>query len=126
MRFGRQRPAADVASLALLLIGFSGLAVAIFYLRETLFGVLLPLTFIAGAIAGLRAEVREIELVADRLILRTFFRAFRIPRAHITAVVMTPRGVAIDVINGTRYFINPPGVDPADLHRAVDGWLTPS
>jgi len=124
VRFGRQRPPADVASLALLLIGFSGLAVAVFYLRETLFGLLLPVTFIAGAITGLRAEVREVELVEDRLILRTFFRAYRIPRAHVTSAVTTPRGVAIDVINGARYFINPPGVDPGELHRAVSEWLT--
>ena len=123
MRFGRQRPPADVAALALLLIGFSALAAAIFYLRETVIGVFLPLTFIAGAIAGLRAEVRELELLPDRLIVRTFFRSYAVPRANITAVVMTERGVAMDVLNGSRYPINPPGVDPIELLDAVRTWL---
>ena len=125
MRFGRQRPAADVVVLALLLLGFSTLGLAIFYLRESLLGALLPLTFIAGMIAGLRAEVREVEIrpELERLIIRTFFRGYGIPRAHIKNVSITPRGVAIDVINGARYFINPPGVDPADLHRALTNWL---
>ena len=54
MKFGEQRPIADVAGLALLLIGFSALAAIIFYLRETVIGVFLPLTFVVGAIAGLR------------------------------------------------------------------------
>src|SRR5688572_32190071 len=83
-RFGEQRPIADLAALALLLIGFSALAAAVFYLRETVIGVLLPLTFIAGAFAGLRTEVRELELQEDRLILRTFFRSYAVPRANIT------------------------------------------
>ena len=123
MRFGRQRPVADVAALALLLVGFFGLAVAVFYLRETLLGLLVPLTFVVGVAAGLRAEVREVELLDDRLILRTFFRAYRIPRAHITAVVLTPKGVAIDVQNGARFFINPPGVDAEPLQAALAEWL---
>lgn len=123
MRFGRQRPASDVAALALLFAGFSGLAVAVFFLRETLLGVLVPLTFLIGVIAGLRAEVREVELLEDRLILRTFFRAYRIPRAHVMAAVLTPRGVAIDVQNGARFFINPPGVDAEPLRRAIAEWL---
>lgn len=123
MRFGKQRPASDLAALALLLLGFSGLAVAIFYLRETLIGLLLPLAFIAGAIAGLRGEVREIELREEKLVLRTFFRAYDIPRAHIRALAMTPSGVAIDVLNGARYVINPPGVDPEELDAALTAWL---
>jgi hypothetical protein len=122
VRFGRQRPAGDLAALALLFLGFSGLAVAVFFLRETLFGALLPLAFVAGAIAGLRAEVRELELRDDRLILRTFFRGYGIPKAHIKAVVMTPRGVAIDVLNGARYAINPPGVDAEELQNALLAW----
>ena len=123
MRFGRQRPAGDLAALALLFLGFCGLAVAVFFLRETLFGALLPLAFVAGAIAGLRAEVRELELRDDRLILRTFFRGYGIPKAHIKAVVMTPQGVAIDVLNGARYAINPPGVDAEGLQNALLAWL---
>ena len=122
-RFGEQRPIADVAALALLLIGFSALAAAIFFLRETVIGVLLPITFIAGAIAGLYAEVRELELQADRLIVRTFFRSYAIPRANIIGVVVTERGVAMDVLNGSRYPINPPGVDPVELATALQAWL---
>lgn len=123
MKFGAQRPPSDLFALALLFLGFSGLAVAIFFLRETLFGLLLPLTFIAGAIAGLRGEVREVELLEDRLVLRTIFRGYRIPRAHIRAIVVTPGGVAIDVLNGARYPINPPGVDAVELERALREWL---
>ena len=123
MRFGEQRPVAEIAALALLLIGFTGLAAAVFFLRETIIGVLLPLTFIAGAFAGLRAEVREIEILPDRLILRTFFRSYAIPRQNITGVVITESGVAMDVLNGSRYPINPPGVDPAELHAALRQWL---
>lgn len=123
MRYGEQRPIADVAALALLLIGFSALAAAIFFLRETVIGALLPLTFIAGAIAGLRAEVRELEVQPGRLIIRTFFRSYPIDRANIVGVVMTERGVAMDVLNGSRYPINPPGVDPDELYRALREWL---
>ena len=123
MRFGQQRPPRDLAALALLFLGFSALAVAIFYLRETLVGVLLPLTFIAGAIAGLRGEVREIELLEDRLVLRTMFRAYAIPRAHIRAIVATERGVSIDVLSGARYPIAPPGVDAEELRRALSEWM---
>ena len=123
MRFGRQRPPGDIAALALLLLGFCGLAVAIFFLHETLFGLLLPLSFVAGAIAGLRAEVRELELQPDGLIVRTFFRSYGIRRDHIKAVVLVPNGVAIDVLNGSRYPINPPGVDPDELHAAMRRWL---
>ena len=126
MRFGKQRPARDLAALALLFLGFCGLALAIFYLRETLVGALLPLAFLVGAYAGLRTEVREIELLPDKLILRTFFRGYDIPRAHIRGVVMTPRGAAIDVQNGARYDINPPGVDAEELERALREWLTNS
>ena len=123
MRFGRQRPASDVVALALLLAGFSALAMAVFLLRESLAGLLLPLTFLVGAIAGLRAEVREIELLPDTLVVRTLFRSYRLPKAHIRGVVMTPRGVAIDVRNGARYDISPPGVDAVELERAVREWL---
>ena len=123
MRFGRQRPASDLAALALLLAGFSLLAAAAYSLRGTLFGVLLPLTFIAGVITGLRTEVREIELRPDTLVVRTFFRAYDLPRAHIRAVVTTPQGVAIDVLSGARYAINPPGVDPVELERTLRAWL---
>ncbi len=123
MRWGEQRPTADLAALALLLIGFSALAAAVFFLRETVIGVLLPLTFIAGAIAGLRTEVREVELQRDRLVVRTFFRSYPIPRANITGVVITERGVAMDVLNGSRYPINPRDVDPVELHAALRAWL---
>jgi hypothetical protein len=117
--FGKQRPAKDLAVLALLLAGFCGLAVAIFYLRETLIGALLPLTFIAGAFAGLRGEVREVELLEDKLIIRTIFRGYAIPRAHVRAIVTTDRGTAIDVLSGARYPITPPGVDALELERAL-------
>ena len=123
MRWGEQRPIADVAAIALLLIGFSGLAAAIFYLRETIIGVLLPLTFIAGAWAGLRTEVRELELQPERLIVRTFFRSYPVPRANVIAIVMTDRGVAMDVLNGSRYPINPPDVDPVELAAVLRAWL---
>lgn len=123
MRFGQQRPPADLAALALLLVGFSALAVAIFYVRETLIGVLLPLTFVVGAIAGLRGEVRELEIQPERLVVRTIFRSYAIPRAHIRAIVLTERGVSIDVLNGARYPINPPGVDAEELRRALSQWL---
>jgi hypothetical protein len=126
VRFGKQRPPADLAALALLLTGFTALAVAIFYLRETLIGALLPLTFIAGAIAGLRGEVRELELQPDRLVLRTMFRSYAIPRAHVRAIVMTERGVSIDVLNGARYPITPPGVDAEELRQALSEWMTPA
>lgn len=123
MVFGRQRPASDLAALALLLVGFSALAAAVFHLRDTLAGLLLPLTFVAGAVAGLRTEVREVEIRADGLILRTIFRGYVIPRAHVRRIAMTPRGVAIDVLSGARYAINPPGVDPEELERALVEWL---
>ena len=123
MRFGEQRPIADIAALALLLIGFCALAAIIFYLRETVIGVFLPATFVVGAIAGLRTEVRELELQPDRLIVRTFFSSYAVPRANITTVVLTPRGVAMDVLNGSRYQINPPGVDATELHAALREWL---
>jgi hypothetical protein len=123
VRFGEQRPIADMAALALLLIGFSALAAAVFYLRETVIGVFLPVTFVAGAIAGLRTEVRELELQPERLIVRTFFTSYTVPRANITGIVLTPRGVAMDVLNGSRYQINPPGVDPIELHAALRAWL---
>jgi hypothetical protein len=121
--FGKQRPAADLATLALLLVGFCGLAFAIFYLRETLIGALLPLTFIAGAFAGLRGEVREVELHPGKLILRTLFRSYTVPRRHVRAIVATERGPAIDVLSGARYPITPPGVDPIELERALRQWL---
>lgn len=123
MRFGQQRPPADLAALALLLIGFTTLAAAIFYMRETLIGALLPLTFIAGAIAGLRSEVREVELQPDLLILRTMFRSYAVPRTHIRAIVLTETGVSIDVLSGARYPITPAGVDPEELRRALSEWM---
>ena len=124
MVFGRQRPASDLAALALLFLGFCGLALAVFYLRETLAGVLLPLAFLVGAFAGLRSEVRELELLPEKLVLRTLFRAYDIKRAHVRGVVMTAKGVAIDVQNGARYDVNPPGVDAFELERALREWLT--
>lgn len=123
MRFGRQRAPRDVLVLLLLLLGFTALAVAFWIFTTTWVGVLLPLGFLIGAYAQLRAEVREIELRGEALLVRTFFREYRMPRAHIRAVVRTPEGVAVDVQNGARYKVAPPESDAEDVERALRAWL---
>jgi hypothetical protein len=122
MIFGRQRPPRDLAALILLSAGFSALAVAIWFLRDTWAGGLVPLTFFVGSWAGLRAEVRELELRDDSLIVRTFLRSYSIPREHITAVVMTAGGPAIDVLSGARYTVSPPDTDADEVFRGLTEW----
>jgi len=122
MRFGRQRSARDVLTLALLFIGFSALAVAFWILNLSWAGLLLPIGFLIGAYATLRAEVKELEIRGETLILRTFFRAYPIPRAHVTNVAHTPRGAAIDVLNGNRYYVTPPDVDAEVVAQALEEW----
>lgn len=123
MRFGTQRPAADSLTIALLLLGFTALAVAFWMLTDNWAGVLLPLGFLIGAWATLRAEVTEIELRGETLVLRTFFRAYPLPRAHVKNVVRTPRGAAIDVLNGNRYYVTPAHADADQVARALEDWL---
>ena len=123
MTFGRQRSASDVASMILLFVGFAALAVAFWIYTLTWFGLLLPIGYLIGVYATLRAEVKEIELRGETLIVRTFFSAYPIPRAHVTKVVLTPRGAAIDVLNGNRYDVTPPDADASDVAHALETWL---
>ncbi len=123
MRFGRQRAPRDLLALALLLIGFTALAVAFWLFTATWIGVLLPIGFLIGAYAQLRAEVHEIELRGETLFVRTFFHEYRMPRAHIRGVARTPAGVAVDVLNGARYEIAPPGEDANAVYGALEEWL---
>lgn len=120
--FGRQRSRAEIGAAILLLVGFTALAYAMWIARGAWFGVLLPIAYLVGIFSGFRSEVREIDLDDETLTIRTFFRAYPIPRAHITNVAATRRGVAIDVLNGARYFITPPGVDPEEMFGAVSRW----
>jgi hypothetical protein len=119
MTFGRQRTAGDVLVLVLLFVGFSGLALAFWLLTANWLGVLLPIGFLIGAYATLRAEVRELELRPDSLQLRTFLRTYPIPRAHVREV----RGTEIEVLNGNRYEVAPAGADRDEVERALDAWL---
>jgi hypothetical protein len=121
--FGNQRSPADIAAIALLLAGFSALGFALWVYRGTWIGAVLPLAFAIGAIAGLRAEVREVEVRDDALVVKTFFRAYALPRAHVTRVVRTDEGVAVEVMNGRRYDIAPPGVDDDAMFAALRAWL---
>ncbi len=121
--FGRQRSAKDLVTIALLLAGFTALALAFKIFTASWLGTLLPIGFIIGLAATLRMEVRQIDLNDELLVIRTFFRAYSIPRAHITSVNLTADGTAITVLNGARYFITPPGVDAAELTNAVRAWL---
>lgn len=123
MTFGRQRSPRDIAALALLFAGFSGLALAFWMYTFNWLGLLLPAGYLLGAYASLRSEVREIEIRDDLLILRTFLRAYPIPRAHVRGVEHTPHGSAIQVLNGNRYEITPPDADAVEVARALDAWL---
>ncbi len=122
MRFGRQRSPSDVATILLLFLGFTALAIAFWALTSNWAGLLLPLGFVIGLVGSFRAEVKEIELRGETLILRTFFRAYPIPRAHVRAL----RGTEIEVLNGNRYDVTPPGADRAEVARALEEWLNPS
>ena len=124
MKFGEQRSRRDLAALALLFAGFSGLAVAFWMYTLNWLGLLLPAGFLLGAYTSLRAEVRELELRDDALILRTFFREYPIPRAHVTAIETTRTGTAIQVLNGNRYEITPADADADEVHRALEEWLS--
>ena len=119
MRFGRQHSPSDVGTIVLLLLGFTALAVAFWILTSNWAGLLLPLGFLIGLFGTFRAEVKEIELRGETLILRTFFRAYPIPRAHIRAL----RGTEIEVLNGNRYNVAPEGADPEEVARALEEWL---
>jgi hypothetical protein len=123
MRFGRQRSPGDVATLVLLFVGFTALAIAFWVLTLTWFGLLLPIGYLIGVYATLRAEVKEIELRGDTLVLRTFFRAYPIPRAHVTKVIRTPRGASIAVLNGNQYEVTPVGTDADEVAHALETWL---
>ena len=120
--FGRRRRGRDAFVVALLLVGFSGLAAAIRILSGNWFGALLPIAFIYGSAIALRREIREIETRGGTLVVRTLFRDYAIPRAHITNVVLTAEGAAIDVLNGNRYDITPAGEDRVAVWRAVREW----
>lgn len=123
MQFGRQRAPRDVAALVLLFTGFLALALAFRLYTNTWAGLLLPIGYLIGIYTALRTEVREIDLRGDTLVIRTFLRQYPIPRAHITGVVRTERGCAIDVLNGARYEITPPGTDPGEVFDAVAAWV---
>lgn len=122
MRFGRQRSPRDLLALVLLLTGFCALALAFWLLTANWLGVLLPIGFLLGAYATLRAEVREIELRGDTLLLRTFFRTYPIPRAHIRRL----HGGEIEVLNGNRYDVVPAEADAEEVQRALAAWLSAS
>jgi hypothetical protein len=119
MRFGRQRTSRDYLVLALLFVGFTGLAVAFWLLTESWLGLLLPAGYLLGAWTTLRAEVRELELGADTMFIRTFFRTYPIPRAHIR----TLRDTEIEVLNGNRYEVAPADEDRDEVRRAIEAWL---
>ncbi|HEX6099064.1 MAG TPA: hypothetical protein VF432_22315 [Thermoanaerobaculia bacterium] len=123
MRFGRQRSPSEVTTILMLFLGFTGLAAAFWILTLNWAGLLLPLGFLIGLFGTFRAEVKEIELRGETLILRTFFRAYPIPRAHVTKIVRTPRGPAIEVLNGNRYDVTPPGTNAEEVARALEAWL---
>ena len=126
MRFGRQRSPSDVGTIVLLLSGFIALAIAFWILTSNWAGLLLPLGFLIGLFGTFRGEVKEIELRGDTLFLRTFFREYPIPRAHVRTVVLTERGAAIEVLNGNRYDVTPPDTDPEEVARALEEWLGPA
>jgi hypothetical protein len=120
--FGRQRPAVDIAALVILFLGFCAMGIAVWAFTLTWAGVLLPLAFVLGIVADMRGEIREVELADDALLIRTFFRTWPIPRDHITAVTFDARGAAIDVLNGSRYYITPQGADDAAFATALQQW----
>lgn len=122
MTFGRQRTGRDVLVLTLLLVGFSALALAFWMLSANWLGILLPIGYLIGAWATLRAEVRELELRPDALLLRTFFRTYPIPRAHIRDVI----GTEIEVLNGNRYEVVPASGDREKVRRALESWFRAS
>ena len=119
MTFGRQRTARDYLVLALLFTGFCGLALAFWLLTANWLGVLLPIGFLIGAWATLRAEVRELELRGDSLVVRTFLRTYPIPRAHIRTV----RASEIEVLNGNRYEVAPVDADREAVQRELRSWF---
>lgn len=125
MRFGRQHSPVDLATIILLLFGFAALAVAFWILTGNWAGLLLPLGFLVALLGTFRSEVKEIELRGETLTVRTFFRSYPIPRAHVTKVLRTPQGTAIEVLNGNRYDVTPPGADATEVASALEAWLAP-
>jgi hypothetical protein len=123
MRFGRQHSPSEVMTILVLFLGFAALGVAFWILTLNWAGLLLPLGFLIGLFGTFRAEVKELELRGETLILRTFFRAYPIPRAHVKRVVHTPRGAAIEVLNGNSYEVTPPGTDAEEVTHALETWL---
>lgn len=120
MRFGRQRPPSDLWTIVLLFLGFTALAVAFWIYTSNWAGLLLPLGFLIGLFGTFRAEIKEIELRGDTLVVRTFFRAYPIPRAHVRAL----RGTEIEVLNGNRYEVTPAGADGEAVAQALEEWLS--
>ena len=119
MTFGRQRSVRDFVVLALLFVGFGGLAVAFWLLTGSWLGLLLPAGYLLGAWTTLRAEVRELELRGDVMFIRTFFRSYPIPRAHIR----TLRDTEIEVVNGNHYEVAPADADHDEVRRAIEAGL---
>jgi hypothetical protein len=113
----------DILAIGLLCFGFSSIAYALWVFTGNWIGVLLPVGFLLGVWASLRVEVREIEIRPAVLLVRTFFREYPIPRAHVTNVALTPQGAAIDVLNGRRYLITPPQSDAEEIAVALAEWM---
>lgn len=125
-RFGRQRSPGDYLSILALLAGFCGLALAYRVYTDTWLGLLLPAGYVIGLAAALRTEVRELIVEEDRLVVRTFFRSYPMPRAHILRILRTPRGPAVEVLNGNRYAVTPYGADAEAVAAALEAWMARS
>lgn len=121
--FGVQRPPWDIAGIAVLFAGFCALALGFWILNANWAGILLPAGFTIAAISSLRTEVRQIELTDDALLVRTFFRQYPIPRSHVTKVLRTREGAAVEVVNGRRYVVSPAGTNSGEIASALEGWL---
>lgn len=109
--------------IGVLLAGFCALALAFHVYTASWLGVLLPLAFLVGMWSSLRTEVRQLDLREDALLVRTFFRSYRMPREHIIRVVRTPLGPAVDVLNGSRYTIGPVDSDHGEVAEALERWV---
>lgn len=123
VRFGRQRSPGDYLTILALLAGFCALAVAYRVYTDTWLGLLLPLGYLIGLAAALRTEVRELVIEGDRLVVRTFFGTYPMPRHHVLRVLRTPRGPAVEVLNGNRYAVAPYGSDNEAVAAALEEWM---